>query len=475
MPAAAVFVPAQLNDLSVDVALENVARGDLLYRGASKWNNLHPSTTAGQVLASGGLGADPVWADRVKNSGDAMTGRLTINVPLGGVNSALDVVNGASNGNAATFQQTHPTASNGVLITTQTVLAGDAALQVRSDGGNRYLLIARNNGNVGFGGIVTPSHPVHAVGGIRVGALSTPNNPAVTPQGAAGSSSYSYAVVAEDRNGKRTLASTFTTISTGNGTLNGSNFNRISWTPVTGAAKYYVLKGNGSTLLGTVNAPTTQLDDTGQATTTFSAGARNDTGDLTCEGRIFGSDGLRLYRPVSSSNGVVLTSSASDDFRCFKADGTTAAALVAGSLQATPPTGTTRPLVSQAHASQSVPILEVQDSAGAALVDVAAGGALEIRRTSSTTGGRQVGQIDGAFAVATDATRLGRLTLSAADYNGLREGVRIEADGAAARLGFFGATAGAKPTVSGSRGGNAALQSLLAALAGLGLITDSTT
>ena len=42
-------------------------------------------------------------------------------------------------------------------------------------------------------------------------------------------------------------------------------------------------------------------------------------------------------------------------------------------------------------------------------------------------------------------------------------------------LGFFGAAPGAKPTVAGSRGGNAALASLLSALAGLGLITDSTT
>ena len=39
--------------------------------------------------------------------------------------------------------------------------------------------------------------------------------------------------------------------------------------------------------------------------------------------------------------------------------------------------------------------------------------------------------------------------------------------------GFFNTAAVAKPTVTGSRGGNAALASLLTALAGLGLITDS--
>ncbi|MET8113834.1 hypothetical protein [Streptomyces prasinus] len=42
-------------------------------------------------------------------------------------------------------------------------------------------------------------------------------------------------------------------------------------------------------------------------------------------------------------------------------------------------------------------------------------------------------------------------------------------------LGFYGATAVAKPTVTGSTGGNAALASLISALATLGLITNNTT
>jgi hypothetical protein len=45
--------------------------------------------------------------------------------------------------------------------------------------------------------------------------------------------------------------------------------------------------------------------------------------------------------------------------------------------------------------------------------------------------------------------------------------------GAAGELGFFGASAIAKPTVTGSRGANDALASLLTALASLGLLTDS--
>lgn len=41
-------------------------------------------------------------------------------------------------------------------------------------------------------------------------------------------------------------------------------------------------------------------------------------------------------------------------------------------------------------------------------------------------------------------------------------------------LGFYGAAGTAKPTISGAKGGNAALGSLITALAALGLITDTT-
>lgn len=94
---------------------------------------------------------------------------------------------------------------------------------------------------------------------------------------------------------------------------------------------------------------------------------------------------------------------------------------------------------------------------------------------SSTTDNVSMGAIDAAWTTATHATRAARVTLSADDYGGAREGIRVEADGSAARIGFLGASAVARPAVTGSRGGNAALASLLTALANLGLITDSST
>lgn len=80
-----------------------------------------------------------------------------------------------------------------------------------------------------------------------------------------------------------------------------------------------------------------------------------------------------------------------------------------------------------------------------------------------------------SWVVSTDATRTARLTLSAYDATAAREALRLEASGTAAMVGFYGGAAVAKPTVTGSRGGNAALASLLSALASMGLVTDSST
>lgn len=85
------------------------------------------------------------------------------------------------------------------------------------------------------------------------------------------------------------------------------------------------------------------------------------------------------------------------------------------------------------------------------------------------------GRISTEWVEPTAGSNTARLRLTACDYAGEREAVRVEADGAAPRLSFFGATAVPRQTITGSRGGNTALANLLAALALLGLITDNTT
>lgn len=65
---------------------------------------------------------------------------------------------------------------------------------------------------------------------------------------------------------------------------------------------------------------------------------------------------------------------------------------------------------------------------------------------SSTTVDTQQADITATWTDATHASRKTRLALSASDSAAAREGMRIEADGSVARLGFFGATAVVKPT-----------------------------
>jgi hypothetical protein len=91
---------------------------------------------------------------------------------------------------------------------------------------------------------------------------------------------------------------------------------------------------------------------------------------------------------------------------------------------------------------------------------------------------RQDGAISGANCPC-EIVLIGRGTTGAAN-----EGLRVRASGQTeilyglahqgSTLGFYNTTPGTKPTISGSRGGNAALADLLTKLAALGLLTDGT-
>lgn len=69
-----------------------------------------------------------------------------------------------------------------------------------------------------------------------------------------------------------------------------------------------------------------------------------------------------------------------------------------------------------------------------------------LEQLSSTGAIRKAGVLDAGWSVSTDASRQGYASLSAVDWAGTREGIRVLADGTRAKLGFFGATPVAKPT-----------------------------
>lgn len=95
-------------------------------------------------------------------------------------------------------------------------------------------------------------------------ALTTPVGLSVTPQGTAGTTTYSYRVSAFNSVGE-TVACTSVNTTTGNATLNATNFNRLDWTDVAGAVGYNVYgrfaTGLGETYMATVYVST--YDDKG--------------------------------------------------------------------------------------------------------------------------------------------------------------------------------------------------------------------
>jgi hypothetical protein len=97
-----------------------------------------------------------------------------------------------------------------------------------------------------------------------------------------------------------------------------------------------------------------------------------------------------------------------------------------------------------------------------------------VKLKSNATFGRLVSRHTYEWIEATDVSRKARAKWSVYD-TAEREGVRIEASGTAAKIGFLGAAAIVRPTITGSRATGEALANLLTQLANLGLIIDGTT
>lgn len=133
------------------------ARGDVLYRGASGWAALPPGS-AGQVLQTGGSGADPSWAAGGGGGGVVLTngtvvasGTLTFgaNLTLSGSGSAwtLAATGGGGGGSGITSLVAASPLTGGTITSTGTIglpsFAGSAAGAVpASSGGTANFLRA---------------------------------------------------------------------------------------------------------------------------------------------------------------------------------------------------------------------------------------------------------------------------------------------------------------------------------------------
>jgi hypothetical protein len=113
-------------------------------------------------------------------------------------------------------------------------------------------------------------------------ALATPGSITVTPQGTTGTSTWTYKLVAVNANGT-TQAGAASSTATGNATLSGANFNRLTWTAVTGAIGYWVYRTAVATSPTTtgriaVLGAIVTFDDTGVAGDSSTAPTTNVSG-----------------------------------------------------------------------------------------------------------------------------------------------------------------------------------------------------
>ena len=103
-------------------------------------------------------------------------------------------------------------------------------------------------------------------------ALATPGSITVTPQGTAGAVTWTYKLVAINTTGT-TEAGAASSTTTGNATLDGTNFNRLTWTAVTGATGYWIYR----TAVGTSPTTTGRIASLGAVTTYDDQGAAGDS------------------------------------------------------------------------------------------------------------------------------------------------------------------------------------------------------
>ncbi len=184
------------------------APANVLYQGQSG-ASLNGLTNAGNESVAGTLSV----------SGAASLASESVNAIVGsGTTPALS----GMSVNGRVVVTAYGASGAGPDVTTGTISAGSSSLSVGSASG----------WSVGMG--IRVAHAGAAT------SLTTPSAPTVTKVGTAGTTTYTYEVVAIDAAHGYTAASAAGSTTTGNATLSTTNFNRIAWTAVSGAALYAV-------------------------------------------------------------------------------------------------------------------------------------------------------------------------------------------------------------------------------------------
>lgn len=270
--------------------IPGVAHGDFYVRMVSAGNTYYSGPFAisadSDVVHIGG--AETISGLKTFSGGLTVSGGVVTlpagTVSMAGLTGTLPVANGGTGSATQNFVDITTPQTIGGIKTFSAVPVFSAGFTV-SPGG----VITLPNASIPFAAVIglaggsagvdlgtsqivtgqkTFDNDVPVVGGqILASAISTPSAPVVTPTGTAGSTTYQYRIVAVTYDGRDSINSATGQTTTGNATLSGTNFNALSWSAVTAAASYKVLKFvSGSWQLLAGNIAATTYNDTGVAT-----------------------------------------------------------------------------------------------------------------------------------------------------------------------------------------------------------------
>lgn len=202
---------------------------------------------------------------------------------------------------------------------------------------------------------------------------------------------------------------------------------------------------------------------------------RNGKGGTAAQG-IF----LTATEGATTGNLIVLRNNGRDDF-VVKGSGRAGVGMDIGeapeaSLEVKQPDTTTPGLVVTGFASTTSPLFQTKTSAGTATFEVGSSGAIVHRALSFFTNSLQLGSTSSDFGGG-GGSMISMKNATTAPTTNPTGGVIFYAQGGVAKVRAADGTIfdTTKRTVTGAKGGNAALTSLITALAAAGLITDSTT
>lgn len=138
------------------------------------------------------------------------------------------------------------------------------------------------------GGFTQSVSGMPVFGRISASQIADPSAPTVTQLGTTGSATYLYAIACHSGNTVQpdtTNASSFTTITNGNGTLSGTNKVQVSWTFPAHAKTCDVIKTDTShAAIGGTGLTASPFFDTNTGTVAYTAPSRNTTGDIIAAG-----------------------------------------------------------------------------------------------------------------------------------------------------------------------------------------------